>query len=516
MTVVADAIGCALLMAVVGGCTRSDPASRTAVLATASPSLEERGGSSRSYIAAPLMHSAPQCGNGRVEGNETCDDGNVVRGDGCSAICTEEAVALVPGAVTCVLTRSGRAKCWGRNDTAALGQGDLNNRGDEPNEMGQSMRPVDFGANRLVREMRTGIHSCARFQDATVSCWGLGVEGQLGITLYREQRSRDFAWGDAPGEMGDALPTVDLGTGRTANSVVVGRVHSCAILDDDTVKCWGNDDFIQLGVHVNFNTLQPGSMGDALKPVDLGKGRKAVQLVAGGDFNCALLDNNEVKCWGSNSAGQIGTRTPIRHTGPGTVRGDFDAVPLGSGQVKAVYAGNEHACAQFQDMSFKCWGDDTFGQLGTNDNANDCRAFREETPTTRKCRATPKGGINLGKGRQAKYLVLGYAHTCAHLDNDTVKCWGSNQFGELGSGHVGDDVCSPEIHMAVPCLRAPPKDPIHTAPGRTVVQVVAGSEHNCILYDDASIQCFGVNVHGQLGYGDTKTRDRITDEFVEY
>jgi alpha-tubulin suppressor-like RCC1 family protein len=334
--------------------------------------------------------------------------------------------------------------------------------------------------------------------------------------LYRDQRTRDFAWGGEPGEMGDALPTVDLGTGRTAKSIAVGRIHTCAILDDDTVKCWGNGDFVQLGVHVNFNTFQPGSMGDNLKRVDLGKGRRAVQLVAGADFNCALLDNNEVKCWGSNSAGQMGTRTPVRHKTPGTARGTYDPVPLGPGKVRRIYAGNEHACAQFDDRSFKCWGDDTYGQLGTSDSVNDCSVEREETPTTRKCRATPKGGVNLGMGRYAKYLVLGYAHTCAHLDDDTIKCWGSNQHGELGTGHVRDELCWPEERASVPCLRRPPKEPIRTAQGRTVKMVVSGDAQNCVLYDDSSVQCWGFNYYGQLGYGDTKDRDQLTDEFVEY
>jgi alpha-tubulin suppressor-like RCC1 family protein len=316
--------------------------------------------------------------------------------------------------------------------------------------------------------------------------------------------------------MGNALPTVNLGTGHTAKAIAVGRVHTCAILDDDSVKCWGNGESGQLGYDVNIHTLYAGLSGDAIKPVDLGKGRKAMQLVAGSDFNCALLDNNEVKCWGSNSAGQIGTRTPIRHKTPGSSRGRYDRVSLGPGKVKAIYAGYEHACAQFEDLSFKCWGDDTYGQLGTNDKVNDCRVDREETRTTLKCRAAPKGGINLGKGRYALSLALGAHHTCTLLDDWSIKCWGSNQSGELGTGHENDELCWPEDRTSVPCRKTPPREPIRTAPGRTVKGIVAGWEHNCVLYDDASVQCWGINIHGQLGYGDTKNRDRITDEFVEY
>ena len=72
----------------------------------------------------------------------------------------------------------------------------------------------------------------AILNDDTVKCWGKGGNGQLG---YGDTSNR----GDGSNEMGNNLPTVDLGTGKTAKQVVAGKLHTCAILNDDTVKCWG-------------------------------------------------------------------------------------------------------------------------------------------------------------------------------------------------------------------------------------------------------------------------------------
>jgi alpha-tubulin suppressor-like RCC1 family protein len=107
--------------------------------------------------------------------------------------------------------------------------------------------------------------------------------------------------------MGDNLPAVDLGSGRTAISLAAGVFHTCALLDSLQVKCWGYNWNGQLGVgdHVTRGT-DPAHMGDNLPVVDLGTGRTARQIAAGQNHTCALLDNNAVKCWGYNNSGQLG------------------------------------------------------------------------------------------------------------------------------------------------------------------------------------------------------------------
>merc|ERR1711988_2084577 len=107
--------------------------------------------------------------------------------------------------------------------------------------------------------------------------------------------------GDGSSEMGDFLPIVDLGTGRSAKSLVAGSYHTCAILDTNDVKCWGSGRDGQLGYGDTDNRGDGSSeMGDFLPAVDLGTGRSAKFLAAGGFHTCAILDTNDVKCWGNS------------------------------------------------------------------------------------------------------------------------------------------------------------------------------------------------------------------------
>ena len=86
-----------------------------------------------------------------------------------------------------------------------------------------------------------------------------------------------------------------------------GGLHTCALLDDDSVKCWGRNDYGQLGHGNTFSAAtNVGEMGDNLRAVDLGPGRTAKMIDAGDYHTCALLDDDSVKCWGRNDYGQLG------------------------------------------------------------------------------------------------------------------------------------------------------------------------------------------------------------------
>src|SRR5436190_12467161 len=107
--------------------------------------------------------------------------------------------------------------------------------------------------------------------------------------------------------MGNALPAVQLGTGRTATAIATGTDHTCALLDDGTVKCWGANLDGELGLGDKVTRGDgPGEMGDALPAVALGAGRTARAIATGQNHTCALLDDGSVKCWGSNGRGQLG------------------------------------------------------------------------------------------------------------------------------------------------------------------------------------------------------------------
>ena len=145
-----------------------------------------------------------------------------------------------------------------------------------------------------------GGHSCAVVEDGTLKCWGNNTHGQLGLG---GQANR----GDQHGEMGNHLAPIDLGTGRTPTSITAGQFHTSALLDNDTVKCWGHNELGELGQgDANDRGDTPGEMGDNLTPIDFGTGRTATAISGSGRQTCALLDDGTVKCWGDNTYGQLG------------------------------------------------------------------------------------------------------------------------------------------------------------------------------------------------------------------
>ena len=167
--------------------------------------------------------------------------------------------------------------------------------------MGGNLQAIDVGTGRSVSSFAIGFyHMCAVLDDATLKCWGSNAYGVLGYgdTVFR---------GAATNTMGDYLPAVNLGQGLTAKQVTCGFAHTCAVLNDASVKCWGKSWEGQLGRKgfVNFGS-SPDEMCDVLLPIQLGPGRTAKQIATGKDFNCVLLDTDVVKCWGYQTNGQLG------------------------------------------------------------------------------------------------------------------------------------------------------------------------------------------------------------------
>jgi hypothetical protein len=162
--------------------------------------------------------------------------------------------------------------------------------------------------------------------------------------------------------MGDALLAINLGSGRTAKVVSAGYQHNCAILDDDTLKCWGVNSYSQLGYgDTNNRGDAAGEMGDALLAINLGTGRTAKVVSAGYYHTCAILDDDTLKCWGRNTNGQLGYGDSTSRTAPEATA----VVNLGAGRTaKAVSTGSSHTCALLDDDTLKCWGDNSNGRVG--------------------------------------------------------------------------------------------------------------------------------------------------------
>ena len=329
-------------------------------------------------------------------------------------------------------------------------------------------------------------HTCAVLATGMVKCWGQGGDGQLGLGF------KDRG-GDRNG-MGSALPPVDVGTGRTAVAVSAGGLHTCAVLDTGAVKCWGEADHGKLGLGDTKNRGgQPNEMGDALPAVDLGTGRTAVAVAAGGMHTCALLDTGAVKCWGDGTYGPLGfADQENRGDNPNEMGDALPPVDLGPGRTAvAVSAGASHSCALLDTGAVKCWGADWHGARGLG------------APTKRDGEPAQIGdafpAVDLGPGRTAVAVSAGQGYTCAVLDTGAVKCWGAGFYGALGLGdinHRGNDPT--EMGDALPA--------VDLGAGRTAVAVSASEEHTCALLATGAIKCWGRGNRGQLGLGDQRDR----------
>jgi len=331
---------------------------------------------------------------------------------------------------TCARLTTGKVKCWGSGGDGQLGLDSQLKRGVAPGEMDDALPEVNLGAGRTaVLFVAGGSHDIAPLANAQVKCWGGNGTGQLGLgdTKFR---------GEQPGQMA-ALPVVDLGTGRTAVEIGAGNAYTCARLDNGAVKCWGANGEGELGNGLGTGSIgfKGGQMGDSLVAVALGTGRTAAALSVGFFHACAKLDNGQLKCWGANSAGQLGLGDQAdRGTAAGQMGDNLPAVNLGAGRTAtSVSVGQEFNCARLDDMSIKCWGNSFYGQLGygnTQKLGDGAGEMGDNLPA-----------VDLGAGRTAKVLGVGGEHVCALLDNGKVKCWGSNISAQLGNGtrnHVGD------------------------------------------------------------------------------
>eukprot|EP01083_Nonionella_stella_P310340 1102266_1 len=185
--------------------------------------------------------------------------------------------------------------------------------------------------------------------------------------------------------------------------------HTCAqVLADDELKCFGRNDYGQLGYgDTNNRGDEANQMGDDLLGIDLGSTFVPSQIAIGGMHSCALSTAHKVKCWGLNDFGSLGY-------GDDTNRGDVanemgDNLPetdLGAFTPIEIVAGNNHNCALSMADRVKCWGSNGGGALGYGDMNN-----------------RGDGANEMGDPMQ---IVAGYAHTCALSTANKVKCFGRN------------------------------------------------------------------------------------------
>lgn len=302
------------------------------------------------------------------------------------------------------------------------------------------------------------------------------------------------------------LPAGPVEAAPAGDAIAGGGRHSCALKPDGRVWCWGANVMGQLGdgsttrkyhpvravlgttvavaLELGFNhscaiaaggdvycwgyndhgQVGIGSDGeDVLRPARVaGLDGRAVAIAAGSNHSCAALADGRVRCWGINTFGQLGDGTKERRNAP------VDVVGLGGAAV-AVAAGSGHSCALLASGRVRCWGYNFHGQLGDGS--------QDSSPVP----------VSVTQLRGATAIGAGYNFSCALLGSGRVKCWGANGFGQLGNGGI--------VPSDVPL-------PVRRVAGATALQL--GAYHACALVAPG-LRCWGYNRSGQIGDGSDDT-----------
>lgn len=429
------------------------------------------------------------------------------------------------GSSTCAITTVGGLRCWGFNVQYQLGDGTTTERSAPvtPTGLGAGVRDADLGE----------LHGCAVTVAGAARCWGRNDTGAVGIANRAEARTpttvsglasgvRSIAggrgttcavlttgggrcWGGAfSGELGDGtvatLRTPGTVTVSNPTAAVVGGYAGCALQSGGTVRCWGTNPQGILGDGSGLNSLTPVAVSGVTN---------AVQLDMGEFHACIVNAGGTLKCWGSNSAGQLGRPIDGGSATPTTVSGL-------SGPVAQVSVGDQHTCVVTTAGAAQCWGDNPYGGLG------------DGTETDRDAPVTVSG---LGSGVAS--ISAGRSHTCAVLTNGTVRCWGFNS-GALGNNSIvpsnvpvavsgiasgatavsagGGQTCA-IVSGAVKCwgsnidgesgeptsIGAPQVPYAIASLSSGWTAIATGDSHSCARSSAGEVRCWGSNRKDQLG-----------------
>lgn len=336
---------------------------------------------------------------------------------------------------TCARKGETEVKCWGLNSDSQLGVSRVSTAVTAQPTQVQSLREP-------LRSFSAGLlHVCAVTRLGAVKCFGDNASGQLGVNSSSDSHT--------------AISPAGLSEGVLW--VASGETKSCAVLTNNSVRCWG--------------------AGKGL-PEDVPGADTDVFLVAvGANHQCLLNADFGVQCWGSNDAGQLGTSLSVESvTMPLSVNG------LSSGVVQ-VAAGHSHSCALLATGSVWCWGKNDDGQLGDGGTEN---------------RSLPVEITALGTDVTA--LSLAGGHSCALKQSGGVWCWGNNDKGQLGDGTLASRTLPAEV------LQLQPDN----------IALSAGNAHVCALDGKDRIQCWGEDRFGELGAAATDGNNIAPVSIVDF
>ncbi|MBL8778542.1 MAG: RCC1 repeat-containing protein [Acidimicrobiales bacterium] len=368
---------------------------------------------------------------------------------------------------TCVKLGSKNARCWGQDSVGRLGDG----------AGGGSVRPAvvqdgaDLGAlGGITQIVGGGLHVCGRTTAGEARCWGFNDAGQTG--------NDDTSTSEAT-----AVPVVGTtGSGRLSGIVqlAAGSRHTCARLTTGQVRCWG-DNFFSGGALGDGSTTSSGRPVVVSNATGTGPLTGVAQIAAGAGTSCAVLVNGQARCWGFNSAGEVGDNTTTNRTRPVTVLNAAGTGPLTDVAEIAIASGA--ACARLTTGQVRCWGNNANGRLG------------DGTTTNRPLPVTVLSPAGSGALTDVAQISIAQGHACARLNINEVRCWGNGADGRLGDG-TGTTRVLPTAVL----------NPQGNGPLTGVGQVVANGSGTCARVG-AQVRCWGDSVNGETG--DNVGADRV-------
>lgn len=270
------------------------------------------------------------------------------------------------------------------------------------------------------------------------------------------------ACGTPADEPGDARQPDARVAQRSAATVAVGGSHVCALLEDTTVACSGDNSVGQLG---------SGSTTAVATAVRVSGLADAVSLAGSqGDHTCALRGDQTVACWGDDGDGQIGVDM---------VGGDPIVIatsPVGLGPVIEIAAGPRNTCALLADGTVQCWGEDASGQVGDGSPPQP-GGFRPSVGAPRPVVGLPQVATAIALGGSQDYY-----HSCAVLGDGSPRCWGNNVFGQIGAAAPHDLANTQPVSV----------------PGIATVDTIVpgGSNRTCAIVDGGRVTCWGHDTNG--------------------
>jgi len=367
-------------------------------------------------------------------------------------------VSISSGAgVTCAISASGEAYCWGHNTNWVLGYGGAASA-PYPVEVTpvEPLTRLTIGGTFLDSSLGGDpydMHACAQGISGAAYCWGKGQAGQLGLGYDAHSSPR-------PGATPPSIPWIRTPhpvDGGPFRRLAAGWSVTCGIGVDDSTYCWG--------------TL-PGSVRH-ISPAPLDEDSYSFgQLSAGGSQVCALDQAGHLFCWGRNRWGVIDGSDP----GP-TVDEPLPTAVSPELNFRSVAVGLHHACALDADGRAFCWGRNDEGQLGNGSTEPLCGRSHD----VHTCPSTSGGPRPLATSVSFSEITVGGLHTCALDRAGRAWCWGRRLEAQLGTGPEDNTVPQPVLTD----LR--------------FTDLTAGVEQTCGIALDGRAYCWGRNRWGELG-----------------